>query len=128
MRVIALLCLVFGFVMQVLLDGQTFTYAVLGVILGAIAVACGLASVRKDPPHRFVGRFMAVLGFGLAVWCIIVLPSAYRFQQQFNHRREQRQLEKDEAAPANKPTADPAGIACLFAIGHCCPGLPEPGC
>jgi hypothetical protein len=100
MRVIALLCLIFGFVMQGVLDGQTFTHAVLGVVFGTVAAACGLLTTRKDPAHRFVGRFIAVMGVGLGVWCIAVLPSAYRFQKQFNETREQRRQERGEATPA----------------------------
>jgi hypothetical protein len=126
MRVIALLCLVFGFVMQGLLDGQTFTHAVLGVVFGAVAIACGLASARKDPPHRWE-RIMAFLGLGLGVWCIIMLPSAYRFQEHFNSRREQRQQKEEQNKPANKPAAGNAGWAPQLAIGHHWPGVPEPG-
>jgi len=84
MRVAALLCLILGFVIQGLLDGQTFTHAVLGIVFGAVAVACGLASARNDPPHRLEGYIMAFMGLALGIWCIIMLPSAYRFQEHFN--------------------------------------------
>src|SRR6267378_7396148 len=102
MRVMALFCILFGFIAQGLLDGQTFTHAVLGIVFGGVAIACGLVSARKDPPHRWEGRIMAVLGLGLGVWCIIMIPSAYRFQEQFNGRREQRRKMEEQNKPANK--------------------------
>jgi len=125
MRVIALLCLLFGFFAQGLLDGQTFTHAVLGIVFGAGAVASGLAAARKDRPHRLEGRILAVLGLALGVWCIIMIPSTYRFQRQFNGSREQRQKE-EQNRPANKPPARNAGFALGLAIGHHWPALPEP--
>ena len=102
MRVIALLSLLFGFMAQTILDGQTFTHAVLGVVLGAVAGICGMVAARKDPPHRWEGWIMAVLGVVLGVWCIIMLPSAYRFQAQFNKRVEEIRLRKQDIKPANK--------------------------
>jgi hypothetical protein len=48
MRVIALLALIFGFMAQLLLDGQTFSHAVFGIICGIAAVMGGLVSARKD--------------------------------------------------------------------------------
>ena len=86
-RVVALLCLLLGLLAQGLLDGQTFTHAVLGIVFGAGAVGCGLAAARQDARHRWEGWIMAGLGLALGLWCIIRLPSAYRFQQQFNGRR-----------------------------------------
>src|SRR4051812_17604734 len=103
MRPIALLCLLFGFIGLGLLDGQTFTHAVMGVVFGAAAVACGMASARRDPPHRWEGWIMAGLRVCLGIWCIIQLPSAYVFQKRFNDRREQNQ-------PANKPAAGKDGF------------------
>ncbi len=94
MRVIALLALLFGFVQQLLLDGQVFTHAVYGIVCGVVAVACGLVSARKDRPHRWEGQIMAGLGFALGVWCIVKLPSSYNQERRFNDRsrkyREQR--------------------------------------
>ena len=85
MRVIALLALIFGLTAQFLLDGQTFSHAVLGIFCGIAALVCGLESARRDRLHRWEGRAMAGLGVALGIWCV-VLPSAYRFQQQFNSR------------------------------------------
>jgi hypothetical protein len=97
-RIIALLALIFGFVSQGLLDGQTFSHAVFGIICGVVVVVFGLAASSQDPAHRWTGRIMAVLGFTLGVWCLVLLPSAYRFQQHFNHRREERQQTKESAS------------------------------
>jgi hypothetical protein len=69
MRVIALLALVFGFMMQLILDGQTFTHAVFGIVCGVAAFVCGLGAARKDPPNRWIGRIMAGFDFALGVWC-----------------------------------------------------------
>ena len=90
MRIIALLSLIIGFLWQLLLDGQTFTHAVGGIICGALAMACGVVSARKEHANavrRWEGRIMAGLGLLLAVACIVLLPSAYRFQAKFNERR-----------------------------------------
>ena len=91
MRVIALLCLFFGFMAQFILDGQPFTHAVMGVFCGITALATGLTSAREDPKNRWEGRIMALLGVALAIWCAVLLPSAHRFQKKFNDRKEQKQ-------------------------------------
>jgi hypothetical protein len=105
MRVIALLALIFGFMAQGILDGQTFTHAVLGVVCGVTALVCGLAAARRDPPHRWIGRIMAGLGFALGVWCVVMLPSSYRFQEKFNGRREERQKMERRDGTANQSAA-----------------------
>jgi len=107
MRPTALLCLLFGFIGLGLLDGQTFTHALMGLVFGAVALVCGMISARRDPPHRWEGWIMAGLGVCIGIWCIIQLPSAYVFQRQFNNRKEHRRREE----PANKPAAGNAGWA-----------------
>ncbi len=114
MRPIALLCLLFGFMGLRLLDGQTFTHAVTGLAFGAVAVACGLVSARRDPPHRWEGWIMAGLGVCLGVWCIIQLPSAYVFQKQFNERNKQRRQQNEKSA--NKRTIMDAVGALNFTL------------
>lgn len=106
MRVVALLCLLFGFVGLSLLDGQTLTHAATGIFFGAAAFACGMASARLDPRHRWEGWIMAALGVVLGLWCIVLLPSAYRFQKEFNGRTNQRQ----QAKPANQPAVKEPAI------------------
>ena len=101
MRPVAFLCLLFGFIGMLLLDGQTFTHAVAGSIFGVVAVVCGMVSARRDPPHRWEGWIMAGFGVCLSVWCIIQFPSAFATQKRFNDRKEQRLHQKQE--PANKP-------------------------
>ena len=103
MRVIALLALIFGFMMQMLLDGQVFTHAVFGIVCGVAAVACGLASARKDRPHRWEGRIMAGLGFALGVWCIVMIPSSYDQQERFNDRtrKYREKMERQNPTPNN---------------------------
>ena len=106
MRVIALLSLLFGFMGELLLDGQTFTHAVLGIIFGAAAIGCGLGSARKDRTNatcRLEGRIMAALGLALVVFCVIQLPSAYRFQTKFNARiKNYQKLHETSARPASE--------------------------
>lgn len=77
MRVVALLALLLGFMQAGLLDGQVFTHSILGIVAGIIAFVCGFGSARKDPPHRWLGRIMAVLGVALAIWYSLVLSSTY---------------------------------------------------
>jgi hypothetical protein len=89
MRVIALLSLLFGVLGLMLLDGQTFTHAVFGIIFGIAAIICGIGSARKDRASsvcRCEGRIMAGLGLALIVFCVIQLPSAYKQQTGFNER------------------------------------------
>jgi hypothetical protein len=110
MRVIALISLLFGLTLQMLLDGQTFTHAVLGISCGAAAILFGLASSRKDSAdstRRWEGRIMAGLGLVLAVICVEQLPSAYRFQTKFNERSKRaRAASMPEVAPSAAPVVD----------------------
>jgi hypothetical protein len=92
MSVIGFLALIFGFTGLMLLDGQTFSHAVMGIACGVAAIGSGLACSRKDYARgrrRWGGWVMAILGLGLAVFCVIQLPSAYRFQKQFNTRSKE---------------------------------------
>lgn len=89
MRIIAWLSLFFGFTGLLLLDGQTFSHAVIGIICGVVAIGSGLMCARRDHANggrRWGGLGTAFLGLGLAVYCVIQLPSAYRFQEKFNTR------------------------------------------
>jgi hypothetical protein len=88
MRVIALLSLIFGFLGLLLLDGQTFDHAVMGIIFGVVALTCGFGSARRDQANvcRWEGRIMGALGWLLVVVCVVQLPSSYRFQTRFNKR------------------------------------------
>jgi predicted phage tail protein len=104
MRVIALLSLLFGFMGEMLLDGQTFTHAVFGIIFGAAAITCGLSSAHRDRANAtclWEGRIMAALGLALAVFCVIQLPSAYRFQTKFNDRSKSYQRLHETAPTPN---------------------------
>ena len=107
MRVIALLALLFGLVAQMVLDGQTFTHAIFGIICGIAAVTSGLVSARKDYAdrgRRWLGRIMAGLGLVLAIFCVIQLPSAYRFQTTFNERtRKAKEMENTKLTPNKSP-------------------------
>lgn len=92
MFVLALFCLVFGFTGLLLLDGQVFNHAVIGLICGLATIASGLASARKENANasrRWLGRLMAAFGLGLAVFCINQIPSAYRYQEKFNTRSKE---------------------------------------
>jgi hypothetical protein len=89
MRVIALLSLMFGFMGLLILDGQPFDHAVMGIVFGVAAFGCGFISARRDrasPTCRWEGRILGVLGLILIVVCAVQLPSSYRFQTRFNQR------------------------------------------
>jgi hypothetical protein len=89
MRVTAPLALIFGFMWQLILDGQTFNHAMLGVLCGVIAFAFGTRWALKNRPQRarsVEGYTMAALGIALTLFCVIHLPSDYRFQSKFNER------------------------------------------
>jgi hypothetical protein len=100
MNAVALLALIFGFGGMMLLDGQVFTHAMVGIVCGFIATACGVVLARRGREPRWIGWSFLVLGLALAIWCGIESPSAYRYQEKFNGRREQRQkMEQREGAP-----------------------------
>ena len=89
MRVVALLSLVFGLIGLMLLDGQVFTHAVMGIICGGVAIGCGLASARNNQSStkgRWVGRALAGFGLLLILFSAAQLPGAYEFQTKFNER------------------------------------------
>jgi hypothetical protein len=89
MVILAWVSLFFGFVGLMILDGQTFSHAIMGIFCGTVAIGSGLACARKDHAdggRRWGGWGTAFLGLGLAVFCIIQLPSSYRFQEKFNIR------------------------------------------
>lgn len=102
MRVIAWLSLFFGYIGLLILDGQTFSHAVTGIICGIIAIASGLACARRDHAkggRRWGGWGTAILGLGLVAFCILQLPSSYKFQKRFNMRSKEHQ-ERNRANPA----------------------------
>jgi len=80
---IALLCLFFGFIAQLIADGQVFTNALSGMAYGITAAICGLVSMQCD--RRWRGWIMTGLGLILALSCAIYLPSAHRQQTRFNN-------------------------------------------
>ena len=106
MRVAALISFLFGLLGLMLLDGQVFTHAVLGIICGGVTIGCGLASAAKDRLSKarlWVGRGLAGLGVLLVALSIAQLPGAYEFQTRFNersrgHRGEQPSLANPAAA------------------------------
>ena len=87
MRVIALLCLLFGTLAPLILDGQQFTHTIFGIACGVAALICGLVSVSakpNTPASRWEGRIMAGLGLLLAVFLSTQIESAKRIQTNFN--------------------------------------------
>ena len=112
MRVIALLSLIFGFMGMLLLDGQTFTHAVMGIIFGIAAVGGGLGSACKDyadEGRRWLGRVMAGLVLVLVLFCAVQLPSAYQQQTRFNDiSRKAREMR--EAKPTSNQSPEPSAV------------------
>jgi hypothetical protein len=116
MHALALLALFFGFTGMMLLDGQVFTHAVIGIVCGMVAVVCGMVLGRRGRSSRWTGWALAALGLGLGIWCGIESPSAYRYQKKFNDRtREQREkMEKQKETPKQSAAANPdlLGMGC----------------
>jgi hypothetical protein len=102
MRIIALFSLLFGFMAQLIVAGQPYFSAVFGIVCCVIAIGCGVGAARLDPPHRWEGRILAGLGLALGVWCIVLLPSAYRYEEKIKARRKQRQKMEEQSGPTNK--------------------------
>lgn len=124
MRVVALLSLLFGFMGLMLLDGQTFTHAVMGILFGVAAAGCGFGAARKDFSNatcRWEGRIMGALGLVLVVICTVQLPSAYRFQTRFNERSKSQRDQKPRSA--NPRSAPDSRTALCFKIED--PGTSE---
>ena len=86
MNALALLALMFGFTGMMLLDGQVFTHAMIGIVCGVVAAVYGVVLARRGREPRWTGWTFAVPGLALASWCGIASPSAYRFQEKFNTR------------------------------------------
>jgi hypothetical protein len=118
MRAVALLALLFGLMAQLILDGQTFSHALFGIICGMAAFATGLSSARKDPPHRWEGLILAGCGFALGIWCVVTLPSAYRFQQQFNARRAHTEIGRTEHEAQQFTPASPDELRWIGSQRH----------
>lgn len=107
MRVAALIALFFGFAVQPLLDTEYMGHVVIGIFGGTIALVCGVVSARRDPPNRGVGYVLAGLGACLAVWCAVMIPSAYRQQQKYDNAKRRWAVERvaREAAATAETTA-----------------------
>jgi hypothetical protein len=93
-----------------LLDGQTFTHAVFGLICGAIAVVIGLSGDRPGEASTGRGRLRGVglAGGLLLAVCLALLPSAYRQQQRFNSGLQAAVTRAANAARAANRAESPA--------------------
>jgi hypothetical protein len=100
MNTVALLALFFGFMGMMLLDGQVFTHAVIGIVCGIVSVVCGFVLSQRGRDPRWTSWMIGALGLALAIWCGIKAPSAYRSQQKFNNRsREHREKIQGQNQP-----------------------------
>lgn len=88
MRPVALLCVLFGGLGQMVLDGQVFTHAVLAIVFGLLATICGLLSAGREPQHRHVGWGLGFLGAVVTLWGVWTIPGSYERQQRFNGRQK----------------------------------------
>jgi hypothetical protein len=89
--VAALLCMLLGLAFPLLLNGQTFTNSLFGIVFASAAVVLvlGPASERKAPRARLlVGRITVILGVLWIAALIGQLKSAYRYQSDFNRMIE----------------------------------------
>lgn len=75
-----------------LLSGQTFTNGVLGILCAGSAVVLAIGPAR-DRSISLTGRWACGIIVGLGALVVLVLlallPSGYRFQEQFNREVEQ---------------------------------------
>jgi hypothetical protein len=111
-----------------LLDGQTFTHAVMGIIFGAAAFGCGLASARKDFSNvagRWEGRIMAGLGLALIIVCVVYIPMAYHTQAKFNERSKDQKNRQPKSA--NERSGVDAGRPSSLHIMRSWPGATHRG-
>ena len=70
---------------------------------------------------------MGGLGLVLGIWCIIMLPSTYRFQAKFNNRKEQmhrQKIERKERKANERSGVDVGNTLCLFMLRYC-PGATQ---
>jgi hypothetical protein len=85
--IIVLLCLFVGITRLWLLNGQTFTNALIALPFFSAAVALSAASaLRHRTPgyQRMAWGLVTMLTAILAIGILVSLPSAYRFQEGFN--------------------------------------------
>lgn len=114
LRISAVLALAVGALVQGFLDGQVFTHAVIGILMGTFSIVCSIISVRKNRSRVWIGWILAGLGLALAVACAATIPSAYQHQKKFNSRQR----------PSLSVTNSPVKIADLIWQGF---GTPGPG-
>lgn len=99
MRAIALLELIIGFLAPLILDGQVFRHAVLGVVCVVIAFTGALLLRRghsSNPQRKRGARIVAGCGVVLATVSLSNLPSAFHSQERFDDRMEPiRRMQKE---------------------------------
>ena len=98
--IIVLICLCVGVLPLLLLDGQTFTNALAALFfyLVAIVLCARFARDQRTPQgQKRAWRLATTLVALLALWILLTLPSAYRFQKRFNMTR--RALHSGSALP-----------------------------
>jgi hypothetical protein len=111
MRIAAVLvCLISAVIVLLLLNGQTFTNALLSLALVALGMSLSVASAlsrKAGKGERRRWRLMTLLLAALAVYILGTLRDAYRFQRGFNQARQRlRSLHVRTATPGISATDD----------------------
>jgi hypothetical protein len=92
MRIAAVLvCLISAIITLLLLNGQTFTNALVALTLVVIALSVSAASAlsrKAGKAERRRWRLTTLLMAVLAAYILATLPHAYRFQRAFNQERQ----------------------------------------
>jgi hypothetical protein len=96
----ALLLLFLGFFPQLMLDGQTFTRDIMGIVFFSTAVFLALRLIRASRTGRvglWACRLVAVIGTLFSALLTLQLHESYRFQTRFNSKMQQIRQKMHEA-------------------------------
>ena len=97
---IGIIFLLAAVIPPLMLNGQTFTNALIALALVLVAVATALVGVRRADVAGFERRVCGWIVFGglfLAIGLVAILPRDYAFQMNFNRRMEEIRRKNREA-------------------------------
>lgn len=102
---LAIFLLILGMVIPLLLNGQTFTNSIIGILCLSVSVAICLFSEYQATADSKGGVSRRIVG-GLSVFVIVRLlmqmPSNYEFQTRFNQTTERlRERAKFKTVPSS---------------------------
>ena len=107
-----------AFIPPLILDGQTFTNALIAMALVLASVATAMVGVRRAKVGGFERRLCGWIVFGgacLAIGFLAILPREYAYQKTFNRRMEEirrKNLEAVERASSAAAATNTGNVAC----------------